>query len=352
MIITIDGPSGTGKSTVAQQVAKELGFTFLDTGALYRSLAYAMHLQNIHFEDEKSVASFISENPLDILCDQGSSSYCVGGQNVTDAIRSEIATKGSSIISKHSCVRSYLLPIQRSFAHHQNIVCEGRDMGTTVFPQADVKIYLDADPEIRAQRRFLEKKTDESFETILKSIIERDTRDASRALSPLRQAEDAFIIDTSALSLQEVVKKVLDIVHKTPHCELFTHKADIGIRGVGRNLSEAFEQTARALTSVITPPENVKALKTVSFTCQSEDPETLLFDFLNRVIYEMAVNHMLFSNFAVHITNGLLNASISGEHIADKRHQPAVEVKAATYYELLVRRKSNGLFLAQCIVDV
>ena len=352
MIIAIDGPSGVGKSSVAKAIAEQLHYTFLDTGALYRSLAVAFSLHSICLDDEKALEEYISDHPLDLVNQNGTISYYVGGEDVTAFIRTPQASKDASFIAKHSFIRSYLLPIQRSFGIHQNIVCEGRDMGTTVFPHADVKIFLYADPEARAKRRFLQLEEKHTLQSISKEMKERDSADSSRSLSPLKPAEDAIIIDTSEKTFAQVVSIVLDTIERTPRYELFSHPADIGIRGIGRSVAEAFSQAGRALTSVIVNPATVKETLTRHICCTSEDLDTLFYDYLNEILYEMSVHHMLFSRFDVSITGHTLHATLHGEHFAQNRHEIAVEIKGATYYELLVQKKTNGLYIAQAVVDV
>lgn len=354
MIITIDGPAGTGKSTVAREVARALSYALLDTGALYRAIGYALMVSQIDLSDERAIADFLAINPLDILTQGQETRYVIAGIDTTPHIRTQEASHASSLISTYAVVRSFLLPVQRSFAFHQNIVCEGRDMGTTVFPNAEIKIFLTARPEIRAQRRFLEFQgaSNASLDEVRKSLEERDERDSTRALSPLRQPPDATVIDTSDLSIQEVVDRIVGAAQALPHWEHFHHQADIGIRGIGKTVAEAFAQAALALTAVITDPSSITPNTDVSFTIVADDLDTLLFDFLNRLIYEMDTRHLLFSKADVLIEGSTLTATLSGEPAVRDKHHPAVEVKAATYYELLVRRQPNGTWCAQCVVDV
>ena len=354
MIITIDGPAGTGKSTVAREVAKALSYSLLDTGALYRAIAYALLVYKVNLSNETAIAAFLDANPLDLLCQGQEVSYVIAGIDATPHLRTREATNGSSLISTYATVRSFLLPIQRSFAFHQNIVCEGRDMGTTVFPNADIKIFLTARPEVRAQRRFLETQNASSapLGQIEKELSERDHRDSTRTISPLTQPHDATVIDTSDLSIQQVVAMITDMAMAFPHWEHFQHQADIGIRGIGATVAEAFAQAALALTAVITDPSSVAPKSSVSITVSAEDLDALLFDFLNLLIYEMDTRRMLFSKFDIAITGTHLKATLCGEPVSTSKHHPAVEVKAATYYELLVCHQANGAWCAQCVVDV
>lgn len=352
MIITIDGPAGTGKSTVAREVAKALSYALLDTGALYRAVAYALLAYRIPLGNEKKIDEFLSANPLDILSQGPLTRYVIAGIDATDHLRSREVSNASSVISTYATVRSFLLPIQRGFAFHQNIVCEGRDMGSTVFPNAEIKIFLTARPEVRAQRRFLELQGSAGFTEIEKEIAERDLRDSTRQLSPLRQPSDATVIDTSDLSVQEVVDAIVSLAKAFPHFEHFSHQADIGIRGIGKTAAEAFAQVALALTAVITDPSSVTPRTSITITVSAQDLDSLLFDFLNRLIYEMGTRTMLFSRFDISIEGSKLSATMYGEPVDTSKHYPAVEVKAATYYDLLVRHQPNGSWCAQCVVDV
>ena len=354
MIITIDGPSGTGKTTVAKETAKKLGFALLDTGALYRAVAYALLVKKIDLQDEEAIITFLNDNPLDILVQQDRTRYIVGGIDATESLRTREVTAASSIISAHAGVRSYLLPIQQSFGFHQNVVCEGRDIGSTVFPSAEIKIFLTANQAIRAKRRFLEIQggAQTTLEQVEQEIAERDNRDSTRAASPLTQPADAVVIDTSEMTIQQVVDRITSLAESFPHWEHFPHQSDIGIRGIGTTPAEAFAQAALALTGVVTDPSSVTPRTPVSLTLSGEDLDTLLFDFLSALIYEMDTRHMLFSRFDLAINGKTLEASMFGEPIDPSKHHPAVEVKAATYYELLVHRRPNGSWCAQCVVDV
>lgn len=351
MIITIDGPSGSGKTTIARDVAAALHFAYLDTGALYRAIAYTFLSQSIDYSDEKAVEQALKSIILKIQSVNSHPHYFVNNTDVTEHIRTQEVAGVASIISAYPKVRAFLLPVQRNFAANNNIVCEGRDMGTTVFPEAKSKFFLTARPEVRAQRRFQElQPTDLTLKQLQQEIDERDRRDRSRLHSPLKQPEEAIVIDTSHLSIQEVVNTVLNIV-RGPHWEHFAHQADIGIRGIGRTIEEAFEQAAVALTAVITPPDQVQAKKEISFSCEAPDREMLLVEWLNRIIFEMQTSNMLFSCFHVSVHDHTLSATISGEKVDIKKHQPGVEIKAATYNSLAVHCQEN-LYTAQCVVDV
>lgn len=220
MIITIDGPSGTGKSTVAKGVAKRLGFTFFDTGAMYRSFAWLIQKEGIDPSDEPKVNELLSRFQYEIRTPHaGERRYIVGGTDVTDLIRTQAISMIASQIATYPQVRAEMVKIQRNFGHSVDAVFEGRDMGTVVFPEADLKIFLTAKPEVRAERRYRElihKFPDLSMtqEEILKEIEERDQTDSTRAISPLKQAPDAILIDTSHLTAQQVIEKVVRLKPK------------------------------------------------------------------------------------------------------------------------------------------
>lgn len=221
MIITIDGPAGTGKSTVAHRVAERLGFMELDTGALYRAVAAGCLLFHIDPHDEQQVREFLHAHPLQVDLSKTPPTYCMNEKEVTSFIRSLEVTSIVSFIAANPHVREELLPVQRQIADMGNMVCEGRDMGTTVFPEAEVKFFLTASPEIRAKRRYdelREKGTlppSTTLERIRAQIETRDTIDQGRKASPLRKASDAIEIDTTSLSIDEVVETLLHRIPRT-----------------------------------------------------------------------------------------------------------------------------------------
>jgi len=222
MIIAIDGPSGTGKSTVAKATARRLGFLYFDTGAMYRSFAWKSLQEQIAPTDEAALKQLIESFHFDIQTDRtGEKHYLVNEVDVTNKIRSQEISNLSSQISIYPFVRQAMVKIQRKFGHQTNVVFEGRDMGTIVFPEAEVKIFLTARPEVRAKRRYQEllvKFPDLantfSEEQILLEIKERDHKDSTRAVSPLRQAKDAILIDTSDLKPEEIVDHIVEIYEK------------------------------------------------------------------------------------------------------------------------------------------
>lgn len=219
MIITIDGPAGTGKSTVAKRLAAVLGFTTYDTGALYRALTWMVLKEGVDYRDENAMKRILSTFPFRVEGKGEEKRYFIGEVEVTNEIRTKEVTALVSEVSALKIVREALRPHQVEYAKSHNIVFEGRDLGTAIFPHADLKFFLGARAEIRAMRRFKElqeKFPDQSFfyETILKEIKERDNFDSSRKISPLKQAIDAHFIDTSELTIDEVVLEMRKIYEK------------------------------------------------------------------------------------------------------------------------------------------
>lgn len=217
MIITIDGPVGTGKSTVAKKLAEAIGFIFFDTGAMYRTLTYGILKHHIDIHQEQLLQDYLDQFHFDIKVIHRERHYFLDGEDVTQSIRGEEINQAVSEISAIKAVRDKLTAIQRELAIGVNAVFEGRDMGTVVFPDAALKIFLTGRPEVRAQRRYdeMKKRNGEenknlNFEDCLLAINKRDTYDSTREHSPLCQAEDAHVIDTSDLSIEEVVYKILE----------------------------------------------------------------------------------------------------------------------------------------------
>jgi len=212
-VIAIDGPSGAGKSTVSKEVAKILGFQYLDTGALYRAVAYHFFIKFDHIKDFSTLSDREIKKELEnIKIHYENSRVFLNGQDVSLLIRDPEVGAVTSQISAKQVIRNFLLPLQRDFAQIMDIVAEGRDMTTVVFPDAWKKFYLDASPEIRARRRYeqlLNLGTKTTFEEALKDVIERDKRDSSRQNAPLRISKDAFYIDTSELTTKEVISIIL-----------------------------------------------------------------------------------------------------------------------------------------------
>jgi len=217
--IAIDGPAGAGKSTIAKAVAAELGCVYLDTGAIYRTVAYHMDLMGISCKDRDGVKRLIDDVNIAIeFPEDGRQHMILNGWDVTDEIRTPAMSKGASDVSAHAVVRDVLLDLQRDVAKKSNVVMDGRDIGTVVLPNADVKIFLTASVKVRAKRRLLElqeKGEKVTFEKVLADMELRDEQDSTRAIAPLRCAPDAVRVDTSALNLKQSVEKILQIIRET-----------------------------------------------------------------------------------------------------------------------------------------
>lgn len=211
-VIAIDGPSGSGKGTLSQLVAKALGFHLLDSGALYRLVALSVAKQKVNFQDEQAVADIAGALDVRFDIDGNATRILLAGENVTDAIRHESVSMNASEIAAYPMVRTALLQRQKDFAQAPGLVADGRDMGTTVFPQAPVKIFLTASAEARAERRFKQlsqKGVAVDMAELVADIKARDDRDINRATSPLRPADDALIVDSTALSIERVLEIIL-----------------------------------------------------------------------------------------------------------------------------------------------
>lgn len=212
-VITIDGPSGSGKGTISQLLARELGWHFLDSGALYRVLALAADRHAIALDDEASLEPLAEHLDVQFLDNgMGGATIVLEGEEVTDAIRSEACGNAASKVASLPGVRRALLARQRAFREPPGLIADGRDMGTVVFPDAAVKIFLTASAEERAQRRYnqlIEKGMDVNLASLVKEIRERDARDQSRVVAPLKPAADAIVIDTTGIGVEDVMKKVL-----------------------------------------------------------------------------------------------------------------------------------------------
>jgi cytidylate kinase len=214
-VVAIDGPAGSGKSSVARQVAEELNFTLVDTGALYRCVALAAQRSGIDFADGAGLG-VVAKDMRVRFDDTGlGSRVLLDGQDVSAAIRTPQMSQGASKVSAHPEVRAALLQVQREMGTDGGVVLEGRDIGTVVFPDAEVKVFLDASAETRAQRRFSELQTHgekTSLAETLAEVVERDDRDRNRELAPLRAAEDAEIIDTGPMTIINVVERIAALV--------------------------------------------------------------------------------------------------------------------------------------------
>jgi len=215
-IITLDGPAGAGKSTLAKSLAKELGFEFLDTGAMYRTVALAS-LRELPFPPDDTKLKVILKN---LNYHTEDSRVFLNNEEVTETIRTKETTEASGVIASNPLVREKLVEMQRQAALGKKIVCEGRDQGTVVFPAAQCKFFLTASPEVRAKRRFEELKSkgvNASMDELVTSMRSRDERDSSRTVGPLVAASDAILVDTSNLSASEVLDKLLEVVRARLH---------------------------------------------------------------------------------------------------------------------------------------
>lgn len=209
-VITIDGPAGAGKSTVAKAVAKALGFTYLDTGAMYRAFTLLALKKGIDLNDDGSLRELINQEDISIELEDGKVS--LNGEDVSSDIRSAIVTNNVSIVAKAPSVREIMTKWQREIASKGGVVLDGRDMGSVVFPEALVKIFLTASVEERCKRRLLELKekgVNIEYEELLQKIVERDKIDSERDIAPLKVPEGAYILDSTGLSIEEVVQEIV-----------------------------------------------------------------------------------------------------------------------------------------------
>lgn len=212
--IAIDGPAGAGKSTIAKKVAKQLGFVYVDTGAMYRAIALYLLRNQIAPDDEAGIGQATKEIEVTIVYENGEQQVVLNGENVSGLIRTEEVGKMASAGAKNQAVRDKLLDLQRNLARTENVIMDGRDIGTHVLPNANVKIYLTASSSERANRRYKElqeKGITCNLQEIEQDIIARDEQDMNREIAPLKQAEDAVFLDSSDMTIEEVVQKIISI---------------------------------------------------------------------------------------------------------------------------------------------
>ena len=213
-IVAIDGPAGAGKGTITKQVGEKLGLINIDTGAMFRCVTLNMLQEGIEIEQENKIELLLHKIDIDM---KENGEVFLNGEEVSKKIREDEVNKFVSPVSIVPIVRKKLLDIQRKMAKGKNVIMEGRDIGTVVFPDANIKIYLDASPEERAKRRVKqnqEKGIISSYEEVLKNIMDRDERDSNREVAPLKQAEDAIYIDSTNMTIEEVVEKIVELIKK------------------------------------------------------------------------------------------------------------------------------------------
>lgn len=213
--VAIDGPAGAGKSTIARTAAKALGFVYADTGALYRAVGLYVLRQGKNTNDPEAVASLLPEISLELKFQNGVQHIFLNGEDVSEAIRTPKASMAASAVSALPAVRQFLFDLQRDIAKNSDCVMDGRDIGTVVLPQAQVKIFLTAAPEARAMRRYKElqaKGAKDSFEEVLADLKQRDYNDSHRAVAPLKPAEDSILVDTTELTLEQSIQKVIEVI--------------------------------------------------------------------------------------------------------------------------------------------
>lgn len=215
--VAIDGPAGAGKSTIAKEVSKKLGFIYVDTGAMYRAIALYLLRKGVAIDDNEGFEKYCTQAKVEIKYEDGAQVVLLNGENVNGLIRTQEVGNMASASSTNGKVRAQLLELQRNLAAGNDVVMDGRDIGTNILPNAQCKIYMTASSRVRATRRFLELKakgTDCDLDTIEKEIIERDERDMNREIAPLRQADDAVFLDTSDMTIEEVTDKILKIIEE------------------------------------------------------------------------------------------------------------------------------------------
>ena len=216
MIIAIDGPAGSGKSTIAKFIAKKLNYRYIDTGAMYRAVAWSANNEGIDLDDEKKVGQWTEKLKIEFLTDPDGQKIKVNGSNATGLLKNEVVGRGAAKVAAQKKVREILVAKQQEIGHSGQVVMDGRDIGTQVFPKAELKIFMDADAKERGKRRYLElkgKSMDVDLENIIAEIKQRDLEDRNRAISPLRPADDAIKIDTTKFTIEEVIDQVMEKIN-------------------------------------------------------------------------------------------------------------------------------------------
>ena len=215
--VAIDGPAGAGKSSVAKAIAKEMSYIYVDTGAMYRAIGLFLLNKGADIEDPKACESFLPEIEIRIGYEDGAQHIFLNGEDVSAKIRTEEVSNAASVTSQYPAIREKLLDLQHEMANRYDVVMDGRDIGTVILPNADLKIFLTASVRVRAERRMkenLEKGIACTLEEIEKDIAERDYRDSHRETSPLKQAEDAILVDTSDMSIEQVISTITGLINE------------------------------------------------------------------------------------------------------------------------------------------
>ena len=215
--VAIDGPAGAGKSTIARKVSEEIGFIYVDTGALYRTIGYYAILHNIDPEDKDKISACLDNIKITLKFNQGKQCVFIGDIDVSDKIRTPEISMAASAVSAIPSVRKFLLDLQKNLALENNVIMDGRDIGTVVLPNADIKIFLTASSEERAKRRYADlkiKDKDIKFQDVLNDIKQRDFNDINRKIAPLKPADDAIIVDTTGESLEQSVSRLSSLIRE------------------------------------------------------------------------------------------------------------------------------------------
>jgi len=213
--VAIDGPAGAGKSTIAKAAAKELGLIYVDTGAMYRAIGLYMLKAGIDIRDREACEAVLPSVNVSIDYEEGSQKVLLNGQDVSGVIRTQEVSEAASVTSSYPGVRQHLLELQRNLAKTRDVIMDGRDIGTTILPDAPLKIYLTADAEKRGERRYLElleKGQEAKLQDVIAEVKERDYRDSHREVSPLRRADDAVLVDTTEMTLEESIEAIIELI--------------------------------------------------------------------------------------------------------------------------------------------